>query len=1274
MAVARCAAWAVSPSNRLTDLNSNRLKGGACLSESPSAWRVLPGSLSSSSSSKACPGFFGGDSNTLLFSPANGVDRECFHCKSKPAVLHRCSGRGISSGHFRACAAPSAAPSVNTSSPDLAVESLEPLLATEPQPSQTIAKAFAPATVANLGPGFDFLGCAVQGLGDHVVAELSDHVPPGEVEIESIEGDGGRLSLLPLKNCAGIAAKATLRLLGVRSVGITLRLLKGLPLGSGLGSSAASAAAAACAVNGLFGSPLSGSQLVTAGLISEAAVSGYHADNIAPSILGGFVLVRSMEPLEIIPLPWGSARATTGQDAADGGDARRSSPVFVIVSPAFEAPTKEMRAVLPMDISMKSHINNSTQGAALVAAILQGDAKLLGAAMASDGVVEPRRIRLIPGMAAVKISAMMAGSFGCTISGAGPTAVAVTDSREKGEAIGQAMQNAFQAVGKLSATVSVQELDTAGARLVDLRQVSRITKGGRAIDLGSNGMEDVIQLSVPCVRFERSRPMPSRRESALAGSKGRALTAVQCMHCCMASSTWLAPALGKANAMRLAAVNLRQMRESGEGFNLQKHDDDTTAVLSAPAAWGGKMEAPVTGNAIIGEQGAEGGGGGGGGGGGRGSSNDSAQELMEGAPLLQALHGLACNDDAPFHFPGHKRGLGSPSSFVEAMGESMLRHDLPELPELDNLFAPEGVIKDAQVKAAEVFGAEATWFLVNGSTCGLQAAVLATCRPGDCLVLPRNAHQSTFSAMVLAGATPRYIVPDYDAYWGICTGVSAEDVETCLVDAIEKNGKSRVGGVLIVSPTYKGLCSDVRGIASVCHRYGVPLIVDEAHGGHFAFHSALPPPALFAGADICVQSTHKVLSSLTQSAMLHAKGDRVSHQRISKALQVLQSSSPSYLLLSSLDAARAQMTSGLDGKGVRDSPLLENALKLASRCRWALKQMPGLDVLGEGSLRVRKGLVAGLDPLRITVHVAGLGLSGFQVDDILREELAVVAELPTPKTLTFAVSAGTTEKHTQALIDAFKELSRRYSSRRNGLGEAIGKLAVNGEGSAGLAERNTLKEDFLAVSQGYSSSSVDDFEIPHDQDGASIGTAEVVMERQTALGHGSINTADGNEGCTSASELGRCCDVPDSSSAVGKAPSDDAGPTESADHPVKLHEPTSPSGTGEVLGEKHKNAHLEEEEENGAEVGKFTKLVFCAQSALSPREAFFAPSERVKLEEAVGRICAELLAPYPPGIPVLAPGEVITREALDCLVEVVSSGGSVSGALESDFRTIAVVS
>lgn len=289
----------------------------------------------------------------------------------------------------------------------------------------------------------------MQGQGDIVTATA---IPgrPGEVVIEHIEGDGGRLTMDPTKNCIGIAASETLKLLGCApSCGVALRLKKGLPLGSGMGSSAASAAAAAAATNALFGSPIAKETLIYPGLASEAVVSGYHADNIAPALLGGFILIRSCDPLDIQRLPF-------------NGDLW-----FVLVNPKFEAPTAEMRAVLPKEVPMKAVINNCAMGASLVAGIVTGDAALIGKALDSDAIVEPVRGPLIPGFQAVKEAAAAAGAYGCTISGAGPTAVAIVSDPEVGARVKEAMIKAFNSVGKLEVnSADVLKLDNVGARVV----------------------------------------------------------------------------------------------------------------------------------------------------------------------------------------------------------------------------------------------------------------------------------------------------------------------------------------------------------------------------------------------------------------------------------------------------------------------------------------------------------------------------------------------------------------------------------------------------------------------------------------------------------------------------------------------------------------------------------------------------------------------------------------------------------------------------------------
>lgn len=299
---------------------------------------------------------------------------------------------------------------------------------------------------------------------------------PGKLVISSIAGDDGRLSLEAESNCVGIAARAALEIMGLPSAGpsahpgIALSLEKGLPLGSGMGSSAASAAAAAAAVNALFGSPLGRLDEVQAGLVSEGAVAGFHADNIAPAVLGGFVHIASARPLVLDPLLWGSAAAMVPADEDDEDGAFRRAPTplkFVLVNPKFEAPTAKMRAALPKTIPVAHLVHNAANGAALVAAILRGDAPALGRALAADAVVEPARAPLIPGFAAVKAAAQDAGAFGATISGAGPTAVAVVADERQGSAVAEAMAKAFRDDGNLGInSIQIVDLDEGGARVL----------------------------------------------------------------------------------------------------------------------------------------------------------------------------------------------------------------------------------------------------------------------------------------------------------------------------------------------------------------------------------------------------------------------------------------------------------------------------------------------------------------------------------------------------------------------------------------------------------------------------------------------------------------------------------------------------------------------------------------------------------------------------------------------------------------------------------------
>ncbi|PSN14251.1 arginine decarboxylase [filamentous cyanobacterium CCT1] len=384
-------------------------------------------------------------------------------------------------------------------------------------------------------------------------------------------------------------------------------------------------------------------------------------------------------------------------------------------------------------------------------------------------------------------------------------------------------------------------------------------------------------------------------------------------------------------------------------------------------------------------------------------------------PILSALQASSQRPHAAFYAPGHKRGQGASTQLINLLGEKALAVDLPELPELDNLFAPEGVIYEAQELAAAAFGAEQTYFLANGSTCGIEATILATVGPGDKIIVPRNAHRSVIAGLVLSGAMPVFVAPEYSPELGLVLGVKAETIAA----ALSHHPDTRA--VLLVSPTYHGLCSDVGAIAALAHSHNIPLLIDEAHGPHFAFHPELPTPALALGADLVVQSTHKVLGALSQAAMLHTRGDRIDRSRLQSALQLTQSTSPNSLLLASLDAARHQIATA--GKA-----LLSDTLDLTQQIRRELAEILGLRVIDKSAVTSFSS-VSDLDLTRLTVDLLGVGITGLEADDILHHELGVTVELPELRHLTLIVSLGNTEKDVQRCVAGFETLAAGAGDR-----------------------------------------------------------------------------------------------------------------------------------------------------------------------------------------------------------------------------------------------------
>jgi arginine decarboxylase len=475
-------------------------------------------------------------------------------------------------------------------------------------------------------------------------------------------------------------------------------------------------------------------------------------------------------------------------------------------------------------------------------------------------------------------------------------------------------------------------------------------------------------------------------------------------------------------------------------------------------------------------------------------------------PLLSALRRWADRDCAPFYTPGHKQGQGMGEDFLELWQQFGLRIDLPELPGLDNLAQPQGVIQESQQLAAELFGATQTRFLVNGSTAGVIAAMLATCQPGDRILLPRNVHRSAIAGLIHGGLRPVFVEPEYIPALDIAHGVTVASVAAALAQYPD------LRAILVVSPTYYGVSCDVRALAQLAHAQQIPLIVDAAHGAHFGFHPGLPPSPLAQGADIVIQSTHKLLGALTQAAMLHLRSELVDMARLDRCLQILQTSSPSYWLLASLDSARAQMANyGYE--------LLDRTLELTAKARSALAEIPGLLTLDLTDCQ-SPGCFA-FDPTRLTVTVNELGWTGFAADEILCDQHRVIAEMPSLRHLTFIVSIGNRDWDLDMLVAGMRELAG--------------------------ADRPAL-------------------DLP------------MAAERETSL----------------------------------------------------------------------------------------------SEPAMLPRDAFFANQEMVPIEQAVDRISVETICPYPPGIPVLLPGERVTGEAIASLQQILEAGGEVVGAKDPQVQHLSV--
>lgn len=373
------------------------------------------------------------------------------------------------------------------------------------------------------------------------------------------------------------------------------------------------------------------------------------------------------------------------------------------------------------------------------------------------------------------------------------------------------------------------------------------------------------------------------------------------------------------------------------------------------------------------------------------------------APLWEALVDFSLKKRISFHTPGHKHGKGLDNELLQLTGNGFGRIDLTELPGLDNLHFPRGPIREAQKLAAEACGAAESFFLVNGASCGIQAMVLSCCRPGDKMIIPRDAHISVHNALIICGVEPVYIYPEIDPGAGLILGITREH----LCQVLENNPDAK--GILLINPNYYGICSNLAGLIQEAKRFGKPVMVDEAHGAHLQFHPLLPPSAGELGADLWVQSTHKMTTSLTQSGLLHFGSDLIDIERIRAALSMVQSTSPSYLLMASVDLARRQLaTVGRQA--------LDRLLIWISNVREHLAGLSGIKCFNEANLPVGKGFTC--DPLKLLLNFERLGLKGTEAAHILRDVFNLECELADTKNVLFAFAPGNSEEDCLKLVEA----------------------------------------------------------------------------------------------------------------------------------------------------------------------------------------------------------------------------------------------------------------
>lgn len=380
-------------------------------------------------------------------------------------------------------------------------------------------------------------------------------------------------------------------------------------------------------------------------------------------------------------------------------------------------------------------------------------------------------------------------------------------------------------------------------------------------------------------------------------------------------------------------------------------------------------------------------------------------------PLFSGLLEHINKNPIQFHIPGHKKGQGMSPEFRDFIGSNALAIDLINIAPLDDLHHPKGMILKAEQLAAEAFGADYTFFSVQGTSGAIMSMIMSVCAPGEKIIVPRNVHKSVMSAIIFSGAVPIFVHPVMDQKLGISHGITTESVQK----ALEHHPDAKA--VLVINPTYFGVSADLAAIVDLAHQYEIPVLVDEAHGVHIHFHEDLPMSAMQAGADMAATSVHKLGGSLTQTSILNVREGLVSANRVKSVISMLTTTSTSYILLASLDTARKQLA--LYGHDMADE-----SIQLAEIARRELNHIPGIYCVGREILG--GPATYAMDPTKLIIHVKELGITGYQVEKWLREHYRIEVELSDLYNILCIVTPGDNDETIGALIQALRDLSAEF--------------------------------------------------------------------------------------------------------------------------------------------------------------------------------------------------------------------------------------------------------